>query len=234
MKISVIIPTLNEVNNIQQLIPYLQQHGKHHLSEIIVVDANSTDNTFIEAQKLGAISLQSPQRGRACQMNFGAQKATGKILYFIHADTRPPTSFASDILQAIEKGYPIGTFRFKFNPNRGLLKINAFFTRFDKLFSRGGDQSLFILQSKFDILEGFCEKHRIMEDYEFIIRARKTLPFTIVPKAVTVSARKYEQNNYFRVNIANGIVYSLFLMGASQETLINTYNRLLNISRYGK
>ncbi|MGB0929536.1 MAG: hypothetical protein ACPGVB_02085, partial [Chitinophagales bacterium] len=76
--------------------------------------------------------------------------------------------------------------------------------------------------------------HRIMEDYEFITRARKTLSFKIVPKAVIVSARKYEKNNYIRVNIANGIVYSMFLMGASQDSMINMYNRLLNISRYGK
>jgi len=234
MKISIIIPTLNETKNIEELIPLLLQYGGKHLAEIIVVDGHSTDQTIEAAQQMGAIILKSPQKGRAKQMNFGAVHAKGDILYFIHADTRPPNSFAADIYTAIEEGYSMGSFRFKFNPNKGLLKINAFFTRFDRLMSRGGDQSLFILKSDFEKLEGFDEEHRIMEDYEFIIRARKILNFKIIPKAVTVSARKYEQNNYFRVNIANGIVYTMFLCGASQDSMINTYNRLLNISRYGK
>lgn len=234
MKISVIIPTLNEVDNIRQLIPHLLQYGHNHLAEIIVVDANSTDQTLTIAQQLGATTLESPEKGRAKQMNFAAKRAIGDVLYFVHADTRPPTTFAEDILTAIEEGYPIGSFRFKFNSNKGLLKINAFFTRFDRLISRGGDQTLFVLKNAFEALQGFDEQHRIMEDYEFITRARKTLSFKIVPKAVIVSARKYEKNNYIRVNIANGIVYSMFLMGASQDSMINMYNRLLNISRYGK
>ncbi len=234
MKISVIIPTLNEADNLRQLIPHLLQYGGHHLSEIIVVDGNSTDITMTLARELGAIALESPQRGRAKQMNFGASKARGDLLYFVHADTRPPATFAKDIITAIAEGYSIGSFRFKFNPNKGLLKINAFFTRFDRLISRGGDQTLFVSKMAFEELKGFDEQYRIMEDYEFIIRARKTLSFKIIPKAVIVSARKYEKNNYFRVNIANGIVYSMFLMGASQNSMINTYNWLLNISRYGK
>ncbi|MEZ4887714.1 MAG: TIGR04283 family arsenosugar biosynthesis glycosyltransferase [Chitinophagales bacterium] len=234
MKISVIIPTLNEVDNIRQLVPHLLQYGDKYIAEVLVVDGDSTDQTLEVARQLGAIPLKSPQRGRAKQMNFGATHATGDILYFVHADTRPPTSFAEDICKAIEENYPIGSFRFKFNFNKGLLKINAFFTRFDRLISRGGDQSLFVSKSAFENLNGFDEQYRIMEDYEFIIRARKTLPFKIIPKAVIVSARKYEQNNYFRVNIANGIVYGMFLMGASQDSMINMYNRLLNISRYGK
>lgn len=232
MKISIIIPTLNEAENIRQLLPNLLKNGGKHLAEIIVVDANSPDDTLQIAKKMGAVALLSPHRGRAKQMNFGAKQASGEVLYFIHADTRPPASFTKDILAAIEEGYLIGSFRFKFNSDKYLLKINAFFTRFDRLMSRGGDQSLFITKSEFEALKGFDEHHRIMEDYEFIIRARKTLPFKIIPKSVTVSARKYEQNNYFRVNIANGIVYTLFLMGASQDTMIKTYNRLLNISRY--
>ncbi|MGB1242432.1 MAG: TIGR04283 family arsenosugar biosynthesis glycosyltransferase [Chitinophagales bacterium] len=234
MKISVIIPTLNEATNIQQLIPHLLQYGQQHLAEIVVVDGGSTDETINIAKKLGVMAFKSPKKGRAKQMNFAAQKATGDILYFVHADTRPPTTFAEDILTAIEEGFPIGSFRFKFNSNKGLLKINSFFTRFDRLISRGGDQTLFISKTDFEELQGFDEQHRIMEDYEFITRARKTLSFKIVPKAVIVSARKYEKNNYIRVNIANGIVYSMFLMGASQDSMINMYNRLLNISRYGK
>lgn len=234
MKISVIIPTLDEADNLQQLIPHLLQYGSQHLVEIMVVDGGSSDDTLNIAKKLGTITLKSPSKGRAKQMNFGASQAIGDVLYFVHADTRPPASFATDILTAIEEDYSIGSFRFKFNSNKGLLKINAFFTRFDRLISRGGDQTLFVTKTAFEKLKGFDEQHRIMEDYEFIIRARKTLSFKIIPKDVIVSARKYKQNNYFRVNIANGIVYSMFLIGASQDSMINMYNRLLNIRRYGK
>ena len=75
MKISVIIPTLNEVENIRQLIPHLLQYGQKHLAEIMVVDGGSTDETMDIAKKLGVMVFKSPEKGRAKQMNFAAKKS---------------------------------------------------------------------------------------------------------------------------------------------------------------
>ena len=93
---------------------------------------------------------------------------------------------------------------------------------------RGGDQTLFIKRNEFNIVGGYNPHYRIMEEYDFMRKARKQLKFKIIPKDVVVSARKYEENSYFRVNLANFIVFNLYRGGASQKKLISTYNSMLN------
>jgi len=226
MRISVIIVTLNEAKNIQEVIKLLKDNGGHLVKELIVVDGGSSDNTCELAMKAGATVLHSSP-GRAIQMNIGATHATGDLFYFVHADTRPPTSYVNDIVTAVKDGYPIGCFRFRFDSSRLILKINSYFTRFDKLWCRGGDQSLFVSREVFNDLYGYCPKYKIMEEYDFIRRARKKYAFKIIPKEVVVSARKYEQNGYFRVQITNLILFNMYRFGYSQDTMVKTYRKLL-------
>ncbi|MCU0325482.1 MAG: TIGR04283 family arsenosugar biosynthesis glycosyltransferase [Spirosomaceae bacterium] len=230
MRISVIIPTYNEAKNIGSLIESLQINGKEHLAEIIVSDSpNSTDDTISVAKKYNAIGVTSLRKGRGFQMNYGATFATGDILYFIHADTKINPDFVSDILQAVSEGFDLGCYRYIFDSNNLLLKINAYFTRFDKIWCRGGDQTLFVTKSAFDKLEGYRSDFLIMEDYDFILRARKFFKFKIIPKNVIVSARKYETNSYFRVQLANFKVMKMFLsQNYSQKEMAEAYQKMLN------
>ena len=228
MKISVIIPTVNEATNIVRLIDRLQNNGQGAVSEILIVDAGSTDNTSALAKNAGATVFQSSKKGRAIQMNIGAANAKSELLYFVHADTLPPVDYIQHIQQALEEGYPIGCFQYRFDSNRWLLKINAWFTRLDRPWCRGGDQSLYISKTDFNDLGGFCEDYCIMEDFEFIERARQQFKFKIMPAKMVVSARKYETNSYLRVQIANLIVFNMYRFGASQERMAETYRRLLD------
>ncbi len=227
MLLSVIIPTYNESEHIQRVIRQLKK-SNHTNVEIIISDGGSNDETEFKATELGVSFYRSLQKGRAQQLNYGASKSKGDILYFVHADTLPPESFYEDILEATGNGYPIGCYRFKFDSDKKMLKVNAYCTRFDRLMCRGGDQSLFITRALFDQLDGYCEKHKIMEDYDIIIRAKKLSDFKIIPKNVVVSARKYEHNNYFKVNIANLIVFLMFYAKMDHEKIIKVYRALLN------
>jgi hypothetical protein len=151
-------------------------------------------------------------------MNCGANLAKGEILYFVHADTQIHTDYITDIQQAIIDGYHLGCYRYKFDSTHLLLKINAFFTRFPFIWCRGGDQTLFIQKKDFIKLGCFRYDFQIMEEYEFILRANKSLIFKIIPKNVIVSARKYKTNSYLRVQKANFILMRMFLRGkASQQ-----------------
>ena len=230
MKISVIIPTFNEADNIGCLIESLKIYGKNYLHEIIVSDSpNSTDNTKEIAQKLGAIAQKSPQKGRAFQMNFGASIATADILYFVHADIKINPDYTFDIVKAINSGHYFGCYRYQFDADDWILKVNAFFTRLPFIWCRGGDQTLFIRKEDFLKVGKFREDYEIMEDYEFIIRAKKVLKFKIIPKNVIVSARKYKTNSYLRVQKANFKVMRMFLSGkASQQEMTETYRRMLD------
>jgi len=225
--ISIIIPTYNEADNIGRLLEYLLAHRCDLIKEIIVVDGGSTDQTVDRSRQYEVEVLNSPHKGRASQMNYGASKSSGNILYFVHADTIPPSTFATDIVHELAAGYPLGCFRFLFDSPRKLLKVNSYFTRFDKIWCRGGDQTLFVKRQLFEELNGYRDDHKIMEEYDFIIRARKEVPFKIIPKDVIVSARKYDHNGYLRVQVANLVVFNMYRFGASQERMVKTYRRLL-------
>lgn len=233
MNISIIIPTYNEDAQILDLLRFLKkQEPSDSDMEIVVVDGQSTDGTVAKVRDAGFKCLESPIKGRAAQMNYGAEHTSGKLLYFVHADTLPPASYAGDIKQAVQNGYESGCYRFSFQAESLMLKINSWFTRFDVLMCRGGDQSLFIRRSVFDEINGF-KNYDIMEDFEIIRRLRKRGTFTIIPKSVQVSARKYQDNHYLKVNLVNLAVFTMFLFGASQQTMVHAYTSLIESTKFG-
>ena len=228
MQISIVIPALNEADHLPRLLARLREGLRGHVGEILVVDGGSTDDTRALAAA-GATVLDSPRRGRAAQLNYGAAHARYDLLYFVHADTLPPRSFFTDIETAQAAGYPAGCYRFTYDrPPNPLMHLNAYCTRFDRLWCRGGDQSLFVQRSVFDALDGFCEDHCIMEDFDFIEKLQSRYPFRILPKNITVSARKYETNGYLRVQLANLVVFSMYRLGVSRERMKATYASLLD------
>lgn len=233
MQISVIVPTYNESAVIVELLNYLSDHAKDSAREILVVDGMSSDDTVQRVRDAGYQCLISPQKGRAAQMNLGARLTSGDILYFVHADSVPPKTYVSDILSEIKRGAESGCYRFKFNSNHPLLKINGWFTRFDSLMCRGGDQTLFIKREVFKELNGF-KNYAIMEDFEMIKRLRDRGTFQIIQKDVIVSARKYDENSYLKVNFINLVIFSMYYLGTSPNTMVHAYQELINGTKFGK
>lgn len=228
LKISIIIPTYNEAAGIAKLITYLQKHGGDTVKEIIISDAESTDETIAIAGQYGVAALVSPQKGRAAQMNFGVHKASGNIFYFVHADCFPPVNFATEIIAAVNNGYDFGRYRTKFDSSKFLLKINAWFTRFNWFICYGGDQTLFITREFFERSGGFKNELLIMEEYEFCERMMNQGHYKIFADAALISARKYEGRSWLRVQLANRKAVKLFKKGASQEEIIKTYKAMLS------
>ncbi len=228
MQISIIIPAYNEVENITALINYLIKNKTDNVAEIIVVDGGSNDDTVQLAIKAGAVAVVSPQKGRAAQMNYGAATAKGDVLYFIHADTFPPASFANDIIGAVQKGFQLGRYYTKFNSPKWYLKINAWFTRLDWFICMGGDNTLFVVRTLFENTGGFKQEMRIMEEYEFCHRLRNSgAAYKIFNNAALVSARKYEGKSWLRVQLANRKIVKMYRKGASQADMVETYRRML-------
>lgn len=227
MKISIIIPTLNEEEKLPQLLDVLSKYT-YTYEEIIIVDAKSTDNTVKIAKSYPKVSvIEDHVASRSEQMNTGVKAAKGDVFYFIHADVIPPSSFEEDIRELIKNGVDLGCYRFQFDKKALPLQFNAWWTRFDFMFCRGGDQTLFVKKSVFEELEGFDPEYVIMEDFDFIRRARKKFKFKIIPKDVVVSARKYEKNSYLKVNLVNLWSYWIFMLGGSPERIKTNYKRWL-------
>jgi rSAM/selenodomain-associated transferase 2 len=225
MKISIIIPTYNEAETIAELIIYLK---KNNATEIIVTDGGSKDETIFLAKNAGAIAVESPNKGRAAQMNYGASLATGDILYFVHADSFPPTSFVNDITNVVVQGYNLGRYQTKFNSTKFLLKLNAWFTRFDWFMCMGGDQTLFVTKKLFEKVGGYKQEMLIMEEYEFCVRAKKNEQYKIFNNTTLVSARKYEGRSWRQVQRANYAAIKLYKKGATQKEIADKYKQLLS------
>lgn len=230
--LSIIIPTLDEAGNLRRLLPWLRAHAPEGEAEILVSDAGSRDGTLEAARSCGAdAAFCAPKPGRAAQMNYAAQRAQGRVLYFVHADTLPPATFAADIRQALACGCRIGGYRFRFDSEHPLLRLNAWFTRFPVMICRGGDQSLFVERGLFEALGGYPADFPIMEEYELIRRARRHSPFRIMDGDTLVSARKYQRNSYARVNLANLSVFLLYYLGVPPRRLAALYRQMLDYRR---
>jgi rSAM/selenodomain-associated transferase 2 len=229
MRISIIIPTFNEAENIAATVRYLQKHGGMGICEIIVVDGGSTDDTVSLASEVGAQVCVSPEKGRGPQMNFGVQNSQGDVLYFVHADTRPPETFVQDIEKACMQGWTLGNFRYRFDSDSWLLCFNASFTRFSFMFCQGGDKTLFVRRELFIELGGYDPRFVIMEEYDFLRRAQKKgHRWVVLPRICIVSARKYKKNSWLRVQIANIVVFNLWVWRlAEPPTLKRIYGALL-------
>ncbi len=227
MNLSIIIPTYNEERYVGKLIGFLKNYAGNKVAEIIVIDGGSQDKTLQVAAAAGATTVISPQKGRARQMNFGAFISKGDILYFVHADTFPPKSFVNDISEALEEGYAMGRYKTKFISDKPMLRINEWFTRFDLFICMGGDQTLFVRKIFFEQLGGFKEEMELMEEYEFCHRARMQGRYKIMKGAALVSARKYEKNSWLTVQKANFKIVQLYKKGATQKTLTEAYQKML-------
>lgn len=227
MKISIIIPTFNEEKNIGTLIDFLLNNKGDGDIEIIVVDGGSKDRTTEVATYKKVKTFISDVKGRANQMNFGASVAKGDILYFVHADTLPPNSYTSCIKKSVLEGYTSGCCAYKFDSENWLLKMNSFFTQFNGFYAGGGDQTLFVTKPIFEKLGGFNKNYVIMEDFEFTKRLKSITKFKVIKSKAIVSARKYEQNSYLKVNTVNLIAMIMFWLKYSPQKIKSTYTSLI-------
>lgn len=232
MQISTIIPTLNEAGHIEKLIRRLCDCGGDALTEVIVADAGSSDGTAALAEKCGARVVHCDVRSRPVQMNLAAKTAVGNVLYFVHADSLPPEDYVEHILRGMENGTDFGCFRFRFDSDSAALRFNSRCTRLPLMICRGGDQSLFISRWLFDRLGGFDESHVVMEDYDIIRRGKNHGRFSILPADVQVSARKYIDNAYLRVNLANFAVFALYYFGVKPEKLKALYKKMIRHPKF--
>lgn len=228
--ISIIIPVLNEVDSIKDLLFHLIDNASlNSISEILVVDGGSTDGTqdLVKSLDLNVVLLTS-EKGRAKQMNLGARHAKGDILYFLHADSFPPNRYDQLISDEVNKGNNAGCFRLKFDSNHWWLRLASWLTQFRWRACRGGDQSQFITKELFKKLGGFNEDYLIYEDNDLISRLYSIDEFTVIQQKLRTSARCYQKNGVWKLQYHFWIIHLKHFFGASAEELHRYYQK--NIS----
>jgi GT2 family glycosyltransferase len=134
------------------------------------------------------------------------------------------------MVQTIDEGHDAGFFSYRFDKKSFFLQLNAAFTAKDGIFTGGGDQCLFIKKEVFHALGGFDEEQVLMEDFEFFERMKQQgLRYTIVKNDLIVSARKYRNNSYVRINLANFLLVVLFKFGYPAKKLKSLHDRLIKM-----
>lgn len=192
--------------------------------QIIVADGGSTDETVELARKSGATVVVSAP-GRARQMNAGAAVATGSWLYFLHADTSPPSNLPLHLRAAAQKGIPACCYvRFDRQAESSWLRLFSRLSRLDIDAFRFGDQSLFLSRQQFSAVGGFRENLHLLEGHDMVRRLRKqTGSFHVIDQAVTTSARRYFAHGIVFTQLIFVLIFTCYRMGVTQSTLFRIY-----------
>jgi len=187
VKISIVIPVLDEAARIGALLAELRQ-----FEEVIVVDGGSRDGTIAIARAVPGVRVETAPRGRASQMNHGARAATGDVLLFLHADVSLPPDAAGQIREALASPNVVaGAFRtwhFADGRRAPWLHLADLRSRYSGL--PYGDQAMFVRREAFQAVGGFPEQ-RLFEDLELSRRLRKVGRISIVRSCVRVSGRRF-------------------------------------------
>jgi rSAM/selenodomain-associated transferase 2 len=228
--LSIIIPIYNEAKHLPKQLTFLDRQADLHSIEIILSNSiDTTDNSAEISKSYKNVQFyDSFTKGRAKQMNFGASKAKGHILMFLHCDVQLPEDFYEQVTSAVKEGYKMGFFAYRFDRSTFMLNLNSYFTKNDSLFAGAGDQCQFFERSTFEKLGKFNEDYCIMEDFEIMDKVRKNkIPFKIIQSRATVSARKYDKGSWLKVNLINGYVFFLYKLGVRPIKLRRIYKSLL-------
>jgi len=226
--ISVIIPAINEADNIANTIESIGPGGK---KEVIVVDGGSNDDTVGIAQSLGVrVINSSPLRAR--QMNQGAAEATGDVLLFLHADTRLPEKFEEFVLNSFKQpGTVAGAFELGIDSNIPAFRLIERLANWRSrcLKTPYGDQAIFILSRVFYQVGGFLDIP-IMEDFELIRRLRKQGEIATLPVPVSTSPRRWQNLGILKTTLINQLVIATYFMGVAPEVIVRWYRRSKGVS----
>jgi rSAM/selenodomain-associated transferase 2 len=221
MRISVIMPTLNEEKGIAATLAALMALRPH---EAIVVDGGSRDKTAQMGERAGAQVIIS-ERGRARQMNRGAREANGDVLLFLHADTRLPVTAWADIGNALsDRRYVGGRFDIDLEGGHPMLKLIgamiSYRSRLTKVST--GDQALFVRREIFREMGGFPDID-LMEDIAFCRALKRIGRIACLRSKVISSARRWEMNGVWRTVSKMWILKLLYFVGVSPGTLKRFY-----------
>jgi rSAM/selenodomain-associated transferase 2 len=226
MKISIIIPVLNEALTLTAMLSSLRPYREEG-HEVIVVDGGSHDGSAELSRPFVDKVIPSP-RGRARQLNAGAMASSGDVLLFLHADTYLPPAADQLILRGLRgERKEWGRFDVRLSGTHCLLRMVEWLMNLRSRITRiaTGDQALFVSREAFEAVGGFPDID-LMED----IALSKTLKRRTAPlclrEQVLASSRRWERNGILHTILVMWSLRLAYFLGASPKHLASRYGRL--------
>ena len=234
VRLSVIIPTLNEAPSLPATLHHLRTAAADPLFRVVASDCNSTDGTAAVAERLGTHVVVGG-RCRAEAMNHGAEAAGGDVLLFLHADTLLPPGFDRRIRAALAHPQVVGgafdsTFDHPDAPScrdQQLLRFVTLLNRFRFRWGRRfyGDQAIFVRRSIFEAVGGYPQVP-LLEDIYFSARLEHLGRTAILQPPVRTSPRRFLERGILRQTCADARLLLLDSFGHRPRSLWDHYNRL--------
>ena len=224
--ITVVIPALNEAHAIAGALARLSAAAGD--VEIIVADGGSQDGTRAVARRSGAAVIDAP-RGRAAQQNAGAAQARGRVLLFLHADTRLPDNFADQVFELLmDPRVVLGAFRFKSDWDcRSMHWLEQAVQLRCWLFHLPyGDQAFFLRKPLFEQVGGFPAVP-IAEDLLLLRRLAHKGRIALAPGAVVTSSRRWRSSGILRLTLIHALIAGGCLLGVDPVKLAPLRRRSL-------
>ena len=220
--VSVIIPALNEEARIESTIKCAGDAA----AEIIVVDGGSSDRT-IKKSLAANVKVLGSKKGRAFQQNRGAQMANGKVLLFLHADTRLPPGYVTFIFDTLLGANTImGVFKFKTSLDTPLMRV---FERIANIrsavFHRPyGDQCFFLKKTVFETVGGFPDVP-VAEDLMLVRQLAKLGEIRMADAEAKTSGRRWQSMGAWKTFFVNQMVVLGHAVGIPADTLADFYQK---------
>jgi rSAM/selenodomain-associated transferase 2 len=224
MRLSIIVPVLNEAEVIDGFLEHLATEASD--AEVIVVDGGSADGTAARAARRARVIVSA--RGRARQMNAGAAAAAGDALWFLHADSRLPAGATAAIAGALQApGTAGGCFRLRIPERHLVYRWNDWAGNLgvDLFRLACGDHGIFVRRAVFEAISGFPDVP-LLEDVAFYRGARSRGRMRQLRPAITTSARRWQRNGLYRTTLIYTAILALYGCGAPLPWLRQLYARL--------
>jgi rSAM/selenodomain-associated transferase 2 len=223
MKLSIIIPVLNEAQRLPHALECLAPVRERGV-EVIIVDGGSEDETLAAAVRVGG-RLVNSSKGRARQMNTGARIASGEILLFLHVDTTLPENADRLIETAMcDRRLVWGRFDVHIQGRPWMLTVIAALMNWRSRISEiaTGDQAIFVARSAFESVGGFPDQP-LMEDIEICKRLRALSPPACLRARAVTSGRRWESCGVWRTIILMWRLRWAYWRGVPASVLANVY-----------
>lgn len=222
---SVVIPTLDEEDRIGGALASARR-ALGPGAELLVVDGGSRDATRRRAAGRARVLTAGP--GRGTQLDAGARAARGRVLVFLHADSRLPPDAGAAIRRALARpGAVAGCFRFALAPPAPPLSRWALLEAAVRLRTRlfrtaTGDQTIFAEREAYRAAGG-APHWELFEDVELVRRLREAGRFVLLETAAPTSRRRWERGGFWRTVARHLLLRAGYRLGVAPERLARRY-----------